>query len=197
MTYPTLTEAASGLEIDLATLIEQLQRLEHDIGAPLFHRATPASEPQRPTRRGTQLLRSLRRPDIQAVLNKNTGRPTPPAGRRDLRGAPDRLPRDLLRAISGQTSGWTRVERFATTMACNSITEAAATIGINRTTLIEQLHRLESDLGTALFHRATADGQPHRPTRRGTALLQALARPDIQALRTTRARLPRVCARTS
>jgi DNA-binding transcriptional LysR family regulator len=76
-------------------------------------------------------------------------------------------------------------------MAHDSITEAADAIGINRTTLIEQLHRLEGDLGAALFHRATADGQPHRPTRRGAALLQTLATPHIQTLREARARLPR------
>jgi DNA-binding transcriptional LysR family regulator len=72
-------------------------------------------------------------------------------------------------------------------MAQNRITEAAEAIGINRTTLIEQLHRLEADLGTALFHRATADGQPHGPTRRGAALLQALATPHTQPLRQARA----------
>ncbi len=52
MSYPTLTDAAAALGINIATLIEQLQRLEHDVGTTLFHRTTPASEPQRPTRRG-------------------------------------------------------------------------------------------------------------------------------------------------
>jgi DNA-binding transcriptional LysR family regulator len=82
-------------------------------------------------------------------------------------------------------------------MAHNSVTEAAQAVGITRTTLIEQLHRLESDLDAALFHRATADGRPHRPTRHGTALLHALATPYIQPLRTARARLPRIAARTN
>jgi hypothetical protein len=111
-----------------------------------------------------------------------------------LSAAPTGLPRDLLRAVNGQTTGWTRVERFATTMASSSITEAAHAIGIDRTTLIEQLHRLEADFGTPLFHRATADGKPHHPTTRGEALLQALGRPDIAPLRSARTRLPRLPA---
>jgi DNA-binding transcriptional LysR family regulator len=192
MDHPTLTEAAQALGINLATLIEQLQRLEHDVGAPLFHRATPASQPQRPTRRGAQLLHALQRPNIQAVHVMDV--PSTHTAQQPGTGpaAQQVLPRDLLRGVQGQISGWIRVERFATTMAHASITEAAVAIGINRTTLIEQLHRLERDVGTALFHRATADGQPHRPTRRGNALLQALRAPDIHRLREARARLPRV-----
>jgi hypothetical protein len=193
MAYPTLTEASAALGINIATLIEQLQRLEHDLGTPLFHRATPASETQRPTPRGAQLLHALQRPDIRAILNAKAGTaqcilPSNVAGP----ASPDGLPPDLLRAVHGQTSGWTRLERFATAMAHHSITDAANTIGINRTTLIEQLQRLEADIGTTLFHRATADGQPHHPTHRGVALLEALARPDIRPLRTARSRLPRI-----
>lgn len=89
-------------------------------------------------------------------------------------------------------SGWTRVERFATTIANSSITEATHAIRIDRTTLIEQLHRPEADVGHTLFHRATADGKPHRPTKRGKALRQTLGRPDISPLRSTRARLRRL-----
>jgi DNA-binding transcriptional LysR family regulator len=72
-----------------------------------------------------------------------------------------------------------------------TINSAAAAIGIDRATLIEQLHRLETDLGTSLYHRATSDGQPHQPTSHGRDLLAALNRADVQPLRAKRARLPR------
>jgi hypothetical protein len=77
--------------------------------------------------------------------------------------------------------------RFAVTMAHHTIDAATRTIGINRTTLIEQLHRLETDLGQQLYHRATADGQPQRPTTPGTTLLDIFAQPDIQKLAASRA----------
>ncbi|WP_442788780.1 LysR family transcriptional regulator [Dactylosporangium sp. NBC_01737] len=75
-------------------------------------------------------------------------------------------------------------------MAHPTINAAANTIGVNRTTLIEQLRRLETDLGQPLYHRATADGEPHRPTKLGTTLLQTLAQPDIHALHGSRASPP-------
>jgi DNA-binding transcriptional LysR family regulator len=76
-------------------------------------------------------------------------------------------------------------------MAHATVDAAAGTMGINRATLIGQLHRLETDLDQQLYHRATADGQPQHPTTAGTALLNILVEPDIQALRAARARLPR------
>ncbi len=98
-----------------------------------------------------------------------------------------RVPHDLLRAVHGQRSGWTRLERFAITMTQPTITAAATAIGVNRTTLIEQLHRLETDVGASLYHRATAAGQPQRPTRQGAALLHILS----QARHPTPPRRPR------
>jgi DNA-binding transcriptional LysR family regulator len=189
MTYPTLTEASDALGITIATLIEQLHRLERDLGTQLFHRATPASDPQRPTTRGAALLVTLAQPDLQRLDRPphQTTRANPPA-------VPADLPEHLLRAVQGQTSGWTRLERFAVTMAHPTINTAANTIGINRTTLTEQLRRLETDLGQPLYHRATADGEPQHPTKLGAALLQTLAQPDIQALHAKRTRLPRITA---
>jgi len=77
-------------------------------------------------------------------------------------------------------------------MAHPTITDAAAALGIERTTLLEQLHRLETHVGAVLYRRAIAQGQAHRPTPRGAKLLTILAQPDIQDLRAARARLPRV-----
>jgi hypothetical protein len=75
--------------------------------------------------------------------------------------------------VKGQTSGWTRVERFATTMAHPTVTEAADAIGINRTTLLGWLHLLEADVGTTPLHRATANGK--RQTANGTGPRAAAA----------------------
>jgi DNA-binding transcriptional LysR family regulator len=183
MAYPTLTEAAHALGVSAAALIEQLERLERDVGTRLFDRATPASQPQHPTARGTELLAAYTQAGLRPPGRASTPQP-PPAG----------LPEPLLRAVQGQTSGWIRLERFAVTMAHPTINAAARTIGVNRTTLIEQLHRLETDLGQQLYHRATADGQPQHPTAPGTALLDIFAEPDIQKLRAARARLPRIGA---
>lgn len=81
--------------------------------------------------------------------------------------------------------------RFALTMNHPTIAATATAIGIDRTTLIDQLHRLEADLGEALYHRATRDGHTQHPTSRGTALLAVFNRSDVQDLHSHRARLPR------
>jgi hypothetical protein len=195
MTHPTLTEAADAIGIDTSTLIEQLRRLETDLGATLFQRASPAGRPHRPTSRGATLLRILARPDIQTLHATHLSHtPVPDPAISDSVTNLDELkalidcPRDLRRAVQNRCTGWIQLERFATAMTHPTLTKAADTIGINRTTLIEQLHHLETSVGAPLFHRATADGQPHRPTPRGTALLAALARPDIQTLRASRTR---------
>ncbi len=75
-----------------------------------------------------------------------------PAQRRRL---PDDIPGDLRRAVDGQRNGWARLQRFATAMTYPTLTDAADALGISIATLIEQLHRLEHDVGAPLFHRAT------------------------------------------
>jgi hypothetical protein len=67
MAFPSIRAAADELGINQATLIHQLQRLEADIGAPLYTRATPA-QPLRVTRRGAAVLRALDRPEAQRHL---------------------------------------------------------------------------------------------------------------------------------
>jgi hypothetical protein len=51
---------------------------------------------------------------------------------------------------------------------------------------VRQLHRLETDIGAQLYHRAAHGGptihEPQRPTPRGAALLKALNRADVRAL---------------
>lgn len=75
MAFPTIDAAADQLRVGQSTLVRQLQRLEIDIGATLYHRATVA-QPLRPTRRGTALLRALDHPDAQQHLAVATKRGT-------------------------------------------------------------------------------------------------------------------------
>lgn len=201
MAYPTLTEAAAALDIEQAILSEQLALLEQHAGGVLVHRAT-SRQPQRPTRQGAALLRALAEPQTAALLAARTrhsrSRPKPDAAQRarPVVPAPPSLdpplpdcPIDLRRAVQDRRAGWTRLERFAIAMTYPTQREAADAIGIDRTTLIEQLHRVENDVGARLFHRATIHGDIQRPTRRGAALLRALAQPDLQPFRARRARL--------
>jgi DNA-binding CsgD family transcriptional regulator len=76
MTHPSIAQAATALDIRESLLHRQLQRLEHDIGAPLYHRAT-ATTPLQPTERGTALLRALQEPDIQTLATATTRKTTP------------------------------------------------------------------------------------------------------------------------
>ena len=66
-------------------------------------------------------------------------------------------------------------------MASPTIAAAAAGLRLCPSALSRQLRRLERDTGGTLYQRATSR-RPWRPTRRGDALLTALARPAIQAL---------------
>jgi hypothetical protein len=98
-----------------------------------------------------------------------------------LHTLPGAIPADIKAAVDGTLHGWLRLQRFATAMTHPSIAEAARTLGIRDSMLHRQLQRLEHDIGAPLYHRATAT-TPLRPTDRGTALLNALQQPEIQAL---------------
>jgi hypothetical protein len=105
------------------------------------------------------------------------------ASHRDmLRTYDDRLPADIRRAVEDQRYGWQRLQRFQAAMTHPNLATAARHLHLpGSAVLVKQLHRLEHAIGTQLYHRA-APTQPMRPTPRGTALLQALARLDICAL---------------
>jgi Bacterial regulatory helix-turn-helix protein, lysR family len=96
--------------------------------------------------------------------------------------SPD-IPRDIRRAVKGGLKGWHRLPRFQIAMSFPTIEAAAACLGAHQSALVHQFKRLERDIGGKLYHRSTPL-QPMRPTRRGTALLRALSRPDIHALTT-------------
>ena len=50
MGFPTIEAATQHLGAHQAALVRQLQRLERDIGAQLYHRATPMAPPRSPGR---------------------------------------------------------------------------------------------------------------------------------------------------
>jgi DNA-binding transcriptional ArsR family regulator len=91
------------------------------------------------------------------------------------------IPRDVRRAVEGGLKGWHRLRRFEAAMAFPTIEAAATHLGACQSALIHQFRRLERDIGARLYY-PSAPRQPMRPTRRGAALLQALSRPDTQAL---------------
>jgi hypothetical protein len=91
------------------------------------------------------------------------------------------IPRDIRRAVEGSLKGWHRLRRFQIAMTFPTIEAAANHLSAHQSALVHQFRRLEHDIGTPLY-QASVPGQAMRPTRRGTALLNALARPDIQAL---------------
>jgi DNA-binding transcriptional ArsR family regulator len=88
---------------------------------------------------------------------------------------------DIRRAAQDSPAGWRRLRRFQTAMASPTIAAAAARLRICPSALSRQFRRLERDIGARLYQPATSR-RPWRPTRRGAALLTALARPDTQAL---------------
>ena len=91
------------------------------------------------------------------------------------------LPDDIRRAAGDSPAGWHRLRRFQIAMTSPTIAAAAAGLRICPSALSHQLRRLEGDIGAKLYQPATSR-RPWRPTRRGAALLTALARPGIQAL---------------
>ena len=105
-------------------------------------------------------------------LRSGTASPAEPGGQ---------TPGDIRRAIQAGRAGWQRLRRFQIAMAYPTIAAAAASLRIYPSALSHQLRRLERDIGAKLYQPATTR-RPWQPTRRGAALLTALARPDVQAL---------------
>ncbi|HCU94738.1 MAG TPA: hypothetical protein DHU96_19345 [Actinobacteria bacterium] len=85
--------------------------------------------------------------------------------------------------VEGGLKGWHRLQRFEIAMTFPTIEAAAAHLGTHQSALIHQFKRLERDIGARLYHRSTPR-QPMRPTQRGSSLLRALSRSEIQSLAT-------------
>jgi hypothetical protein len=76
--FPSMRAAATALPAPRPSLAAQIRRLEHDIGTPLYHRATPA-RPQHPTERGQQLLNDLTTPRVKTLMDRALRPPLVPA----------------------------------------------------------------------------------------------------------------------
>jgi hypothetical protein len=110
---------------------------------------------------------------------------------RDTRGqfpglAPEALAdalidRDVRRAVEGGLKGWHRLRRFQAAMTFPLSKPPPPISAPSSPRSSNQFRRLEHNIGARLYRRFTPR-QPMRPTQRGTALLHALSRPDIQAL---------------
>ena len=110
--------------------------------------------------------------DLTGVPRPGSGSPAEPG---------DQIPGDIRRAAGNSPAGWHRLRRFQIAMTSPTIAAAAAGLRICPSALSHQLRRLEGDIGAKLYQPATSR-RPWRPTRRGAAVLTALARPGIQAL---------------
>jgi hypothetical protein len=166
------------------------------------------------TTRGAQFLETLAQPHIHALVERygqppqgrqpddprrartrtdrpqramapHPRKPTKPPRARRLPPTENTVPPDdLHRALAGQ-GGRERLGRFAVAMAYPTLTEAAHALGVSAATLIEQLQRLERDVGTQLFRRATPATTPHRPRHRTPGRLHAVrppaSRPRVHA----------------
>jgi hypothetical protein len=65
------------------------------------------------------------------------------------------IPRCVRAAVEGGLHGWQRLARFETAMTFPTLKAAAEHLGAHPTTLVTQFQRLERDVGTPLYHRAT------------------------------------------
>jgi hypothetical protein len=97
-----------------------------------------------------------------------------------IRSVGDDVPRDIRRAVEGGLSGWQRLYRFQQAMAFPTIDAAADHLDVYQSVLVKQLQRLELDIGAQLCQRAKR-ALSMKPTRRGAALLVALARTDVRS----------------
>lgn len=88
MTYPSMNAASRDLDVHISSFILQFDRLERDVGAPLFHRATP-TQPQRLTPRGTRLLGALDDPRVRQLLERHGHPPRKSTTRRRLKKTTD------------------------------------------------------------------------------------------------------------
>ncbi len=83
MAFPTATTAATYLGVTQSVLALQLDQLERDIGARLFHRPG-RHRPQRPTNRGTMLLQHLKGSHVQELMRHSLGSTIEPMPGRDV-----------------------------------------------------------------------------------------------------------------
>ncbi|MEU8265437.1 LysR family transcriptional regulator [Micromonospora sp. NPDC048999] len=69
------------------------------------------------------------------------------------------LPDDIRRAVEGPHHGWLRLRRLQQIIGYPSINKAAQALNLHLATLVNQIAKLEADIGKPLLHR----GRPNRP----------------------------------
>jgi hypothetical protein len=84
---------------------------------------------------------------------------------------------ELIRPALAGIGGWERLQRFAAAAEHPTLTVAAETIGLNQFTLVNQINRIERDLGMKLLRRAER-GRPMELTEDGRRVLAALRQCD-------------------
>jgi len=89
---------------------------------------------------------------------------------------------ELIRPALAVMGGWERMQRFAAAAQHPTLTAAAQTIGVNQITLVNQVSRIEHDLGMKLLRRAER-GRPMELTEDGRRVLAALREYDRRAPR--------------
>ena len=90
---------------------------------------------------------------------------------RTIDQAPD-LPVPIGKALTSPYA-WQRLNRFATAIGYQTLSEAAEHLGITQPTLVTQISRLERDIGGPVLERAER-GRPMTPTALGEQVLAAL-----------------------
>jgi catechol 2,3-dioxygenase-like lactoylglutathione lyase family enzyme len=97
-----------------------------------------------------------------AIVKVDCGRP--PIG--------DPIPPILRPALAG-VGGWERLQRFAEAAHYRTLQIAAQELGLNQFALVDQINRIERDLGDKLLVRAKS-GQPMKLTPFGSQVLSAV-----------------------
>ena len=81
-------------------------------------------------------------------------------------------PRILKPALIG-IGGWERLQRFAKASEYPPLTSAATELRMGQFTLVNQINRIERELGTKLLERAQR-GRPMRLNKEGSTVVRAI-----------------------
>ena len=84
----------------------------------------------------------------------------------------NQAPKILTPALTG-IGGWERLQRFAKASGYSTLTIAAFELRMDQFTLVNQINRIERELGTKLLERAER-GRPMRLTKMGTTIVRAI-----------------------
>ena len=106
-----------------------------------------------------------------AIPLRGRGGPSHSASLTAQRAVAD-APASIRPALVG-IGGWERLQRFAAAAPHPTLTVAAEELGVHQFTLVNQINRIERELGTALLVRAER-GRPMTLTDHGTRVVAAI-----------------------